>query len=153
MEIGQRLRAAREWAGYTQDGLALAAGVKKDQISRWERGLAVRDTDAIVRIADACCVGLDWLFGTREVDDRRPPGLALLFDGAVMTTPPTPEERVWCLDIVRNHGGDVSVEEWQKRLSAKRRGASSAEILAETTETRRAQRAGDLLGVPRRAQR
>lgn len=153
MELGERLRSAREWSGHTQDSLALAAEVKKDQISRWERGTPVRDTAAIVRMAEVLCVGLDWLFGTRDDDDRRPAGLVLLFDSAVMNTPPTDEERVWCLDIVRNHGGDVSVEEWQKRLASKRRGASLEEVLAESTHTRAAQARGDALGVPRRAHR
>lgn len=60
MEFGERLKAAREAAGLTQEELAKKSGVKQGTISKIERG----DSDSstfTVQLAIACGVRPEWL--------------------------------------------------------------------------------------------
>lgn len=143
MDIGSRLKMARDWVGYTQDELAQKANVKKDQISRWERGTPVRDVDAMGRIADALLINLDWLFGRTE-EEPQPEGLRVAFN----VLKPSSDVRAWCVEM-RSHG-DVDAAEWMRRITEKKRGVSDAVMLAEYEATSAAQSRGDALNVPRR---
>jgi transcriptional regulator with XRE-family HTH domain len=54
--IGQRIKAAREARGWTQQQLAIAIGVWSSQISRWETGVNppfYATVEAIARALDA----------------------------------------------------------------------------------------------------
>jgi transcriptional regulator with XRE-family HTH domain len=52
-----RLRELREDAGLTQEQLAERAGVKRDAVARWERGVREPSWSSILALADA--LGVD----------------------------------------------------------------------------------------------
>lgn len=70
MNYCERLKAARDYAGLTQTGLAEKSGVKQGTISKIERG----DTDSstfTVQLAIACGVRPEWLaMGTEPMLDE-----------------------------------------------------------------------------------
>lgn len=61
--IGDRIKAAREAAGLTQQQLADAvqAGGGRQQVSNWENSCRTPRRDALERIAEACGVTPGWL--------------------------------------------------------------------------------------------
>lgn len=63
MTIGDRIKAAREAAGLTQQQLADAvqAGGGRQQISNWETDFRIPRREALERIAAACGVTPGWL--------------------------------------------------------------------------------------------
>lgn len=81
VEIGQRVRQARERKGWIQLQLAEAVGRRIDAISRLELGKTTRiPMDTLAKIADALDVTIEWLLGTPSPeptyepvhDDSRP---------------------------------------------------------------------------------
>lgn len=60
--LGSRLREARQDVGLSQAQLAAAVDVPQQSISKWERGQDP-STKALVRLADALGVSIDWLAG------------------------------------------------------------------------------------------
>lgn len=60
MNLGQRLKIAREHAKLTQIELAERSGVKQQVISKIERGMQ-HDTGAIIPLARACGISPYWL--------------------------------------------------------------------------------------------
>jgi putative transcriptional regulator len=68
--VGKRVRDARVSAGLTQAGLAEAAGVTDETVSRIERGAYEPAVSTAVALADALGVSLDALTGRSAA--RRP---------------------------------------------------------------------------------
>jgi transcriptional regulator with XRE-family HTH domain len=67
-----RLRELREKAGLTQTELAAAAGVKRDAITRWERGDREPAWSSVLSLAEALGVSVEAF--TEEPAKREPPG-------------------------------------------------------------------------------
>ena len=65
LEIGRRVREAREALGLRQDELALAAGVSTRVVHQIERGKPTSRLDTLLRVLEA--LGL-----TIEISQRRP---------------------------------------------------------------------------------
>lgn len=63
MDYGARIRAAREARGWTQFDLGVAIDHRDSDISRWERGIVAPKISALVNIAAALGVPLDYLAG------------------------------------------------------------------------------------------
>jgi transcriptional regulator with XRE-family HTH domain len=67
MEVGSRIKRAREQAGMTQAELAEKAGVKQARISLWESGKRQQmSLEHLRSIARALGVSADFLIGTWE---------------------------------------------------------------------------------------
>ena len=60
-DIADRVSKARRTAGFEQDELAERAGVSRRSISRYENGTAVPRGAAVIAIAFACGVDVNWL--------------------------------------------------------------------------------------------
>ena len=71
--FGQRLAAAREQAGLTQQQVARRIGVDQRVITYWERRPVALRPEQIAALADALGVPADYLLG-RQTKDRAPPG-------------------------------------------------------------------------------
>ncbi len=67
--LGERLRALRESAGWTQIELATRLGVGNSTVSQYEGGHRVPDADTLVRLAQLFKVTLDHLLGNEEQPD------------------------------------------------------------------------------------
>lgn len=61
MEVAQRLKALRKERRWSQEELAQAAGVDQHQLSRYENGHAVPSAEALVKLAQALDVSVDYL--------------------------------------------------------------------------------------------
>ncbi len=61
MEIGSRIRSARNGAGYTQERAAEALGVSRQTVSNWETGKSYPDIVSVIRMSDLYSVSLDSL--------------------------------------------------------------------------------------------
>jgi len=61
--FSRRLKALREERGMDQDALALASGVSKGAIARYEMGRNAPRVDAIVSLANALGCSCDVLIG------------------------------------------------------------------------------------------
>jgi transcriptional regulator with XRE-family HTH domain len=68
--MAENLKALRERAGMTQEGLAKAAGVSVGTLRCWEQARRTMLVDAAVKLADALNVTLDELVG-RESPKRK----------------------------------------------------------------------------------
>lgn len=148
--IGQRIKQARERRDLTQGALAKMVGANSDQqISKWERGLTP-DTSFFLALGDALDVTLDWLAG-RDISADDPANLQTFFleIAPTLATPPNVSESKWLRDSFKNHG-DPSPEVWHSRLNRKRKGKSTAAIIASEEATTKAQAKGDAAGTPRR---
>jgi len=51
MSVGNKIREARQVAGFTQDELAKATGVSRNTVSRWEHGKSIPSIEDIEKIA------------------------------------------------------------------------------------------------------
>lgn len=60
---GDRLRAAREQHGWTQDELAQRLGFGQSQMNKYENGKSDPTPEVLVRLATALSVSADWLLG------------------------------------------------------------------------------------------
>lgn len=67
--LAARLRALRDWRGYTAAEVAGKVGVKTGSVSKWEIGISAPWLNNLVALADLYGVSVDWLVG-REVDAR-----------------------------------------------------------------------------------
>lgn len=63
VEIGARIKAARERAGITKTKLAQDCGVTITMVMRYEHGISIAGFDVMDRIADSLGVSLDHLRG------------------------------------------------------------------------------------------
>lgn len=60
--LGQRIRKAREDAGYrTQGALANLMGISRSAVSQWETGATIPTHENLKEISGICNVPLDWL--------------------------------------------------------------------------------------------
>lgn len=58
LQIGTRIRNARQERGWTQDQLATAIGVSRSAVAQWETGRAGQVTTNLTRIAQALDVSV-----------------------------------------------------------------------------------------------
>ena len=61
MNIGDKLRKARQALGQTQEQVAQAVGVSRQTISNWETGRSLPDVLSVIRLSDLYDVNLDQL--------------------------------------------------------------------------------------------
>jgi transcriptional regulator with XRE-family HTH domain len=66
---GERLRAAREARGLTQDELAVRLGFGQSQMNKYENGKSDPTPEVLVRLATALEVSVDWLLGLVDAPD------------------------------------------------------------------------------------
>lgn len=88
--LGARVKAVRSRAGLTQAGLAEAAGVSDETVSRIERGAYEPAVSTLVALADALRVPLDVLVGRAAPSrgkSRVPPLARRLIDAVAALTP------------------------------------------------------------------
>ena len=64
MTLGEKLKAARKKAGYTQAQLAEQLGVRHNSISNWERDLNRPSTDLLQQLCQALGVQPGYFFDT-----------------------------------------------------------------------------------------
>lgn len=114
--FGERLRAARERAGMTQDALASASGVKVGTVYRYEKDSQEPRLGVIQSLADALDCDAGWLvsgesLGHEERDDV-PPNLARFLQTELGQTV-TDDQRATLLAMVKHYSGDTSVAGWR----------------------------------------
>lgn len=63
VELGNRIRVAREQSSFTQESLAEALGVSRTAVSRWERGEIEPGIQKFVLLAKCLNVSADQLLG------------------------------------------------------------------------------------------
>lgn len=63
--FGDKLKQARNDAGYSMQQIEDILGIKKNTLSRYETGKREPDIETIGRLADFYEVSLDWLIGTK----------------------------------------------------------------------------------------
>ena len=67
MDIGQKLKNARQKAGLTQEQIAEAIGVSRQTVSNWENNRSYPDIASVLRLSEAYGVSLDTLL--KEAED------------------------------------------------------------------------------------
>ncbi len=63
VSLGNRIRLARERAGYTQEKVAEKIGVSRSAVSRWEQGEIEPKVQNLVAVAALLNVSTDYLLG------------------------------------------------------------------------------------------
>lgn len=76
--IGKRLKEIRKQKGMTQKQLAEMIGVSVSTIKKWEQDIVDPNTSAMISIAVALNVSLDYLFGNDAAPD-----LVMVADGDI----------------------------------------------------------------------
>lgn len=66
VQIGERIRAARQQRGWTQEQLAESVGVSRSAVAQWETGRAGQLTGNLARIAEVLSVGIEHLTHGRD---------------------------------------------------------------------------------------
>lgn len=61
MELGSKIKNARNEAGYTQERAAEALGVSRQTVSNWENGKSYPDIVSVIRMSDLYSISLDHL--------------------------------------------------------------------------------------------
>ena len=79
VSLGNRIRLARERAGYTQEKVAERIGVSRSAVSRWEQGEIEPKVQNLVAIAALLSVSTDYLLG---IGDHETPGSLRLSEEA-----------------------------------------------------------------------
>lgn len=64
--LGNRLREVRKTKGYSQDYVAKRIGVTRSTVSRWEKEVAVPDTDSMMKLSEILDVEMNAFLGERE---------------------------------------------------------------------------------------
>lgn len=62
MDVGRRLRAAREAMGLTAKELCAAVGIQANRYSQWETGKNLLDPVVALQIAERYGISLDYLY-------------------------------------------------------------------------------------------
>ncbi|PWM73534.1 MAG: transcriptional regulator [Bacillota bacterium] len=70
MNLGERIRILREKCGYTQNGLAEAAGVSQSHLRRVELGQADITVSHLQLLCDAMGISLKDFFGVFDDEDE-----------------------------------------------------------------------------------
>jgi transcriptional regulator with XRE-family HTH domain len=85
MEIGHRIKRARESANMSQTDLATAAKVSRGLVGAWESHLKKPGRETLMRVADATSVSVAYLLGIEKLDhvvlQTRTPDEAMLLRG------------------------------------------------------------------------
>ncbi|MBR4691503.1 MAG: helix-turn-helix transcriptional regulator [Oscillospiraceae bacterium] len=68
MTLGERIKAARQELGLTQEALAEGLGLAPQTVSKWERGESLPDAALLPQLADALQTSLDRLFDQRKAE-------------------------------------------------------------------------------------
>ena len=66
MDIGAKLKGARNDAGLTQEQIAEALGVSRQTVSNWENGRTYPDIISVIKMSDIYNISLDLLLKERE---------------------------------------------------------------------------------------
>lgn len=61
IRMGERIRTARESAGYTQEGLSEMIGVSSQYVSDLERGVVGTSVPTLIKLCDVLSVSSDYL--------------------------------------------------------------------------------------------
>ncbi|MBQ4607579.1 MAG: helix-turn-helix domain-containing protein, partial [Clostridia bacterium] len=94
LQIGETIRQLRLRDGRTQEDLAEALGISPQAVSRWEKGGAYPDMEAVPAIANYFGVTIDMLFGYEGDRDQKIDALT---------------ERIYAMNW-ENNGRDVSMD-------------------------------------------
>lgn len=70
VRFGDRLRQARENAGYSQTEVACAMYTDQSLISRYENGCVMLKIDRVAELAQMYGVSIDWLCGMEGLTDE-----------------------------------------------------------------------------------
>ena len=70
--FGQKLRTAREQAGYTQRQITEITGIKQPTLASYETGRREPDIETLGKLADFYNVSVDWLIGTNGNNKKHP---------------------------------------------------------------------------------
>lgn len=62
--VGNKLKKARELAGYTQQQVADNTNIKQPQLSKIENGTQEPDMETLGELCDFYVVSADWILGT-----------------------------------------------------------------------------------------
>jgi transcriptional regulator with XRE-family HTH domain len=101
MALGERIRQLRKEHGWSQAQLGNQVGTDSQRISRYENGRITPSVDALVRLADALEVSVDYL--VRDSAPRRPlngPELGALSERLVDLAELDEEDRVLVAGVV-----------------------------------------------------
>lgn len=66
MDIGSKLKAARNEANFTQEEIAEKLGVSRQTISNWENSKSYPDIISVIKLSDIYCISLDALLKEDE---------------------------------------------------------------------------------------
>jgi DNA-binding XRE family transcriptional regulator len=66
LELGQRIRTAREVAGWTQQDLAQRTGIRRPNIARLERGTGLPNLATLIKVATGLEISLGDLIAPRR---------------------------------------------------------------------------------------
>ena len=66
VSLGNRIRLARERAGYTQEKVAEKVGVSRSAVSRWEQGEIEPKVQNLAAVAALLNVSTDYLLGIED---------------------------------------------------------------------------------------
>lgn len=93
--IGQRLRQAREWAGFSQQQVSDVTGVPREVLSYWENERRTPSLAHLQRLAVAYGIDVDYLLG-KQAAPRAADTHALIYRGLDVNAPRTRAEvRRW----------------------------------------------------------
>jgi len=67
MEIGKKLKEARQTCGLTQESVAEELNVSRQTISNWENDKTIIDSHSLIRLADFYQISLDELCGRKKI--------------------------------------------------------------------------------------
>ena len=66
-QFGQNLHSARKIAGMSMDGLAQSAGITKQSISKYEKGMMMPDSKILINLSNALKVKPDYFFRSCDI--------------------------------------------------------------------------------------
>lgn len=91
MNIGRRIRTAREARGWTQFQLGVVIGRRDTDVSRWERENLMPRADIIILLARALGVSSDYLLGLKKELDLDPAWVDKSASGPLVALEQLPE--------------------------------------------------------------
>lgn len=96
IEVGRKIREARQQRGYTQQVLAEKAGIGEMYVSEIERGVKMPSLNLFVRIISALDISADYV-----LRDALPTGKELVYDEVTeLLEGLTPKQRRGAIDIL-----------------------------------------------------
>ena len=70
MTLAEKLKSARENAGYSQSQVAERLNISRQAVSRWENGRAYPDIDNLVVLSEIYKVSIDELLKDKSADEQ-----------------------------------------------------------------------------------